>query len=210
MHAAFPGITQGIHEVMKLGAREGKVPGLLDRVGGTLLAHGMALLLQLGFGFLLRDSLLNKEQAEKSEEFFRENFEITDPEAEGGMRYYQGKFLIRTNKPDDDMNVYFRFCPDPEALYKETPFGKALDSSAVVSAEALTEEEAEEIEKDPDRVDMVIRFKDVKSIIGLVGRSDFDTASLLLENIVQMTGNTTHLFKFAAIAKNIELMVKPN
>jgi len=210
MHAAFPGVTQGIHEVMRLGAREGKIPGLPEQVGGTFLAHGMALLLKVGFGFLLRDSLLNKKQAEKAEKFFRENFEITDPQAEGGKRYYQGKFLIRTNKPGDDMNVYFRFCPKPEALYKKTPFGKALDSSAVVSAEALTEEEAAKIEKDPDRVDMVLRFKDVKSIVGLVGRSEFDTASLLLENIVQITGNTVHLFKFGAIAKNIELELLPS
>lgn len=209
MHAAFPGVTQGIHEVMRLGAREADLP-LLDRVGGPLLAHGMALLLKLGFGFLLRDSLLNQEQAEKAEAFFRDNFEITDPDAEGGMRYYQGKFLIRTNKPGDDMNVYFRFCPKPEALYKKTPFGKALDSSAVVSAEAVTEEEAEAIEKDPDRVDMVIRFKDVKSIVGLIGRSSLDTASLLLDNLVQIKGNTVHLFKFGAIAKNIELMVRPS
>ena len=207
MHAGFPCFTREMNTVLRLGAREGEgdMPHLLDRVGGTLLAHGMAVLLKLGFGFIMRDSLLDEEQDRKARDFFRENFEIRDPGAPNGTRYYQGKFLIRTKKPGDDMNVYLRFCPRPEALFKRTPSGRTLQPSAVVSVEALTEEEAERVEGDPGQVDMVIRFKDLKAITGLVGRPDVDVIQLMLENVVQMSGNVGHLFKFGAIAKNIEL-----
>ena len=204
MHAAFPRFTKEINQVMQLGFKADEVSALLDRVGGRLLANGMAMLLKLGFGFVMRDSLLNKDQSEKALAFFNDNFVIYDPNAQGGERYYQGKFLIRTRKPEDDMNVLLKFCPNPEKLFKETSSGKELHPLGVVSSETLSEEEADRIEKDPDQVDLVFRFKDVESIIGLLGRPDVDMVGLLLENLVQLTGNVGHLFKIGAIAANVE------
>jgi hypothetical protein len=199
--------------LLRLGAKEGKVEGLLDRIGGTFLAHGMAVVLKVGLCFVMRYSLLNRKQAKKAEEFFRENFEIRDPEAPNGIRYYQGKILVRTEKPEDDMNVYLRFCPDRKSLFKKgllgsirkALFGTALDTSAVVSTDVLKEEEAERLQKDPEKVDLVISFRDATTIIGLVGRPNLDMGGLLVENVVQMKGNVGHLFKFGAIAKNVEM-----
>jgi hypothetical protein len=205
MHAGFPCFTQDIQQVMRLGRREANMPELVEHVGGTLLASGMAVLLKLGFGYVMRNSLLDAAQAKKAMAFFDENFVITDPTAAGGERYYQGQFLIRTRKDRDDMNVWLRFCPDPDVMMIETPFGKALNSLAVVSTDVLDEREADAIERDPDKVDLVIRFKDIDSIVGLIGRENVDIVGLLLENLVQLTGNVGHLFKLGAIAKNIEL-----
>lgn len=213
MHAGFPCFSQEMNGLLRLGAKEGKVEGLLDRIGGTFLAHGMAVVLKVGLCFVMRYSLLNRKQAKKAEAFFRENFEIRDPEAPNGIRYYQGKILVRTEKPEDDMNVYLRFCPDREALFKKgllgsirkALFGTALDTSAVVSTDVLKEEEAGRLQKDPEKVDLVISFRDVKSIVDLVRRPSLDMGSLLVENVVQMKGNVGHLFKFGAIAKNVEL-----
>jgi len=204
MHAGFPRFTKEINQLMQRGFKDGDVSGFFDQAGGKLLAKGMATLLKLGFGFVMRDSLLSKEQSEKALAFFNDNFVTSDPNAEGGRGYYQGKFLIRTRKPDDDMNVWLKFCPEPEKLFEETASGKELHPQAVVSTEALSEEEAERIEKDPDQVDLVIRFKDSQSIVGLLGRPDVDMVGLLLENLVQMTGNVGHLFKIGAIAANLE------
>ena len=204
MHAGFPRFTKEINQLMQRGFKNGDVSGFFDQAGGKLLAKGMATLLKLGFGFVMRDSLLSKEQSEKAMAFFKDNFVISDPNAEGGRGYYQGKFLIRTRKPDDDMNVWLKFCPEPEKLFEETASGKELHPLAVVSTEALSEEEAERIEKDPDQVDLVIRFKDSQSIVELLGRPDVDMVGLLLENLVQMTGNVGHLFKIGAIAANLE------
>ena len=75
---------------------------------------------------------------------------------------------------------------------------------AVVSTKTLTEEKADKIEKNPDKVDLVIRFKDVESIMQLLKRPDADMVGLLLENLVQLTGNVGHLFKIGAIAANVE------
>lgn len=213
MHAGFPCFSQEMNGLLRLGAKDAKIDGLLERAGGTLLAHGMAALLKAGFCFVMRYSLFSRRQAGKAEEFFRENFEIRDPEAPNGIRYYQGKILVRTEKPEDDMNVYLRFCTEPEALFRKgllgsiqkALFGTALDTSAVVSTEVLSEKDAEKLQKDPDKVDLVISFKDVRSIVGLVGKPNIDMGSLLIENVVQMKGNVGHLFKFGAIAKNIEL-----
>ncbi|MHB0984956.1 MAG: hypothetical protein ACYC05_05095 [Sulfuricella sp.] len=205
MHAAFPRFPEEIHRVMRLGAGAGAMPQLLEAAGGTLLANGMAILLKLGFGYVMRDSLLGETPSGKAMAFFKENFVFTDPNAPGGQRYYQGKFLIRTRRPGDDMNVWLRFCPEPERLFKATPFGTALDPLAVIATEVLSEAEAERIEKDPGQVDLVIRFRDVDSIVGLIGRPNVDIVGLLLENIVQLTGNVGHLFKLGALAKNVEL-----
>ena len=205
MHAAFPRFTREINQIMQLGAVNNAASDLMDKVGGKFLAEGMAMMLKLGFGFLMRDSLLSKEQSEKAADFFNDNFVITDPNAKGGKRYYQGKFLIRTKRPDDDMNVLLKFCPEPESLFIKTPFGKSLNPLSVVMTETMSEKRAEKIEKDPDRVDLVIRFKDVKSIKGLLKKPDVDMVGLLLDNLVQLTGNVGHLFKLGAIAKNVEL-----
>ena len=140
--------------------------------------------------------------------FFENNFVIKDPNVAGGIRYYQGKILIRTRKPQDDMNVLIKFCPDPEALYIQTPFGRQLNPAAIVTTEALSETEADRIERDPNEVDLMIRFKDTQAILGLAGRPNVDVAQLLIENLVQITGNFGHMFKFGAIGMNVQMAMK--
>ena len=205
MHAGFPCFSQDIQRVMGLGLGNKDVPDLVDSIAGPALAGGMAVLLKLGFGYLMRDSLVDKAQSRKALAFFEENFVFRDPRAPDGQSYYQGKFLLRTRKPGDDMNVWLRFCPDPEELYIDTPFGRSLNGLKVVTAEKVSEAQAEKLQKDPEQVDLVIRFKDLDSIVGLIGRDSVDIVGLLLENTVQLSGNVGHLFKLGAIAKNIEL-----
>ena len=205
MHAGFPCFSQDIQQVMRLGASESEVPELVDTLGGPVLAGGMALLLKLGFGYIMRDCLLDKERSEKAMAFFNENFIFRDPNAPNGQRYYQGKFLLRTRKAGDNMNVWLRFCPEPDELFVDTPFGRTINSLHVVDTEVVDEGKANALEKNPDKVDLVIRFKDIDSILGLIGRDNVDIVGLLLENVVQLTGNVGHLFKLGAIAKNIEL-----
>ena len=204
MHAAFPRFSREIKQIMQLGAVNSTASELMDRAGGRFLAEGMARLLKLGFGFLMLDSVSNRDQPERAETFFNDNFVITDSTAPGGKRYYQGKFMIRTKKPDDDMNVLLKFCPQPGKLYKETPLGTFLDPLSVVTTETLKENQADRIEKDQDQVDLVIRFKDVRSIKGLLKQPDMDMVSMLLDNVVQLTGNIGHLFKLGAIAQNVK------
>lgn len=209
MHAGFPCLLPNLQKTLKLGAnaamQSGALPAVLDKTQGRLLAGGMAVALRLGFGYLLRDCHLNAAQAAKANAFFEENFVILDPAAPGGRRYYQGKFLIRTSRRGDDMNVLLRFCPNPEALYLKTPFGTALNSLALVDCQVLDENQADRIENDPSKVDLVVKFKDVQSIIGLLGRGGVDIVGLLLENLVQLTGHVGHLFKLGAIATDIQL-----
>jgi len=205
MHAGFPCFTQNIQQVMRLGAKEREVPDLVQSVGGTVLATGMAVLLKLGFGYIMRNSLIDQAQSEKALAFFKENFVFSDPNAPGGERYYQGNFLIRTSAPDDHMNVYLKFCPDTDDLFVETVFGTCLNPLAVVSTDVLSEVEADKLERDPNKVDLVIRFRDINAILSLIGRDEVDIVGLLLENVVQLTGNVGHLFKLGAIAKEIEL-----
>lgn len=188
MHAAFPRLTKEFNQV---------VFGMGDAMAGEFVAGGMALLIKLGFRVAVIKAILEEN------DFFRENFVIKDPLAPSGERFYQGKFLIRTKEEDDDMNVLIRFCPDPKKFYVNGFFNPL---AKVVSAKALDEKEADKIDGDPRKVDIVIRFKDVGAITGLVGRPNIDMASLLLENLVQITGNAGHLFKLGAIAKNIELL----
>lgn len=199
MHAAFPRFTNEIDQVMKHSFNTSEASVLLDRIGGKLLAKGMAFLLELVFGLLVL-----KDLPDKSKKFFDENFVIVDPDAVGGKRYYQGKFLIRTRKPEDDMNVLLKFCPDPDELFIGSPSTEVVNPLAVVSTKTLAEEKADKIAKNPDKVDLVIRFKDVESIMQLLKRPDADMVGLLLENLVQLTGNVGHLFKIGAIAANVE------
>jgi hypothetical protein len=202
MHAAFPHFTKEINQVMQHGFKNIEASVLFGRVGGKLLAEGMAVLLKLVFGFIVL-----KDLPDKSLDFFDKNFVILDPNAEGGKRYYQAKFLIRTRKPEDNMNVLLEFCSDPANLFIGGPAGKVLNPLAVVSTQTPSEKSADEMEKDPDKVDLVICFKDAESIIGLLKRPDVDMVGLLLENLVQLTGNVGHLFKLAAIAANIKQAV---
>lgn len=201
MHAGFPCVTPGIQHVLHQGSKE---VNLVDMVGGPVLAGGIALLLKAGFGYVLRDSLLDKKRAEKALAFFNENFVFIDPTAPGGQRYYQGQFLFRTRKPGDNMNVWLRFCPDPGKIFIDTPFGRTINSLAIVETKVVDEKEADQLEHDIDKVDLVVRFKDIDSIIALIGRDNVDMVGLLLENVVQLTGNVGHLFKLGAIAANVE------
>jgi len=209
MHAGLSFNFDSINRVFQLGEKAGldmeDLAKGFNRSTGIIMANGMALLVKLGFAFLVKDSLLSKENAKKSQTFFDENFVIDDPNAKGGQRFYQGRFLIRTRRAKDDMNVWVRFCPEPEDMYLSTPFGKALNPKALVSTTTLSEREADSIAEDPNKVDLVIQFKDVESILGLIGRDQVDIVGLLLENLVQLKGNVGHLFKLGAIAKNIEL-----
>ncbi|MER0214840.1 MAG: hypothetical protein DU481_01315 [Nitrosomonas sp.] len=211
MHATIPALPGGIHYILKsgieLGEADGTLSGLLNRMEGTMLAAGMAVMIKLGFGFLINPGL-TESQAKKAQHFFENNFVIKDPNVTGGIRYYQGKILIRTRKPQDDMNVLIKFCPDPEALYIQTPFGRQLNPAAIVTTEALSEAEADRIERDPNAVDLMIRFKDTQAILGLAGRPNVDVAQLLIENLVQITGNFGHMFKFGAIGMNVQMAMK--
>jgi len=77
-----------------------------------------------------------------------------------------------------------------------------------VTTEALSETEADRIERDPNAVDLMIRFKDTQAILGLAGRPNVDVAQLLIENLVQITGNFGHMFKFGAIGMNVQMAMK--
>jgi len=204
MHAGFPCFTKELQQTMRRGAESKEVPQALEAVGGTLIASGMAVLLKLGFAYVMRDSLLDRERAEKALRFFQDNFVMEDPTVPGGERYYQGKFLIRTRKAKDDMNVYLSFCEKPEALFTDTPFGRCLNPLAVVSTKILDEARAQRLEESPDKVDLVIRFKDNRAILSLIGKEDVDIVGMLLDNVVQLTGNVGHLFKLGAIAAETE------
>lgn len=208
MHAGLSFLMPQLQKTIKLGAEAaasiGELPPSLEEARGRILANGMAVALNLGFGFLLRDAHLSREQSDKAKAFFEENFVILDPNASGGRRYYQGKFMVRTSHPGDDMNVLLRFCPHPEKLYIKTPFGETLNPLAVAETTVLSEAEAAKLEQDPAQVDLVVRFKNSSSIIGLLGRPDVDIVGLLLENQVQLTGHVGHLFKLGAIAADIQ------
>lgn len=193
MHATIPVLPQGIHYLMRAGLSRVKLPHELDEIGGRLLAETLAGAIRLGFGYLLLEGL-DAEKSAQAEAFFNENFVIP-------AGYYQGKILIRTRS--DGMNVYLRFCPEPDELYLDTPFGKRLNPAAIICAEAIDDSEADAIERDPARIDLVIRFRDIPAILSLMQRPDADVVQLLLENLLQITGNFGHLFKFGAIGKSV-------
>ena len=213
MHAAFPQINSEILSVMREGVKRAKLDKQLDRIAGTTLANGMALALRLVFDFTVRysnwKSVVNYLSLgrlyKKDMDFLVENFEIKDSSAEGGKRYYQGRILFRTDKQGDDMNVLMEFCPDPEKLFRNTVFGRVPNPGAIVSTTVLKEKDAEQIENDPDKVDVVILFKDVKAILGLTENPNIDLVSLLLDNLMHVRGNVGHIFKFGSIATNLKL-----
>ncbi len=207
MHAGFPQVTPGILRTLNSGMQsDAHLKGLLSQSGGHMVAEGMALALRLGFSLILRDGLLDEAQSRRAREFFADNFEITDPMAPGGKRYYQGRFLIRTRRDGDDMNVLLEFCPEPDKLYRQMPWGQCLDPFAVVHTRAMDEDEAERLER---KVDLVISFKDAETILGLIGQPNVDIVGLLLQNRVQLTGNVGHLFKLGAIGADVQRLTAP-
>ncbi len=213
MHAAFPQINSEILSVMREGVKRAKLDKQLDRIAGTALANGMALALKLVFGFTMISSTWKSvvnylslgRLYKKDMDFLVENFEILDSSVEGGKRYYQGRILFRTDKQGDDMNVLLEFCPDPEKLFRNTIFGRVPNPDAIVATTVLKEKDAEQIENDPDKVDIVILFKDVKAILGLTENPNIDLVSLLLDNLMHVRGNVGHIFKFGSIATNLKL-----
>ncbi|HEY5993058.1 MAG TPA: hypothetical protein VIU46_00490 [Gallionellaceae bacterium] len=224
MHAAIPRLFPAIHQALKLGLTHGvnsqesdKRRGLdklarfgalatqdkpgnidlgLDRAVGSFVAEAMALLLECSFGLImLGDEIEHGTKAK----FFEENFVFRDPNAPGGKRYYQGIFLITTRDPNEDMNVLLEFCPNPLSLADETPA-----ASAVVRARAVSKQEAEVLKTTPFAIDLLIQFRDLSAIFGLIGTANLDMVSLMLQNKVQMKGNTGHLFKLGAISASVQ------
>ncbi|MDD2722003.1 MAG: hypothetical protein PHH47_11915 [Gallionella sp.] len=205
MHAGFPQIPSGLMRTFNLGMQDDdELKGLLSQSGGHLLAEGMAMAVRLGFSLILREGLLDEAHSHRAREFFADNFEITDPMVAGGKRYYQGRFLIRTRQAGDNMNVLVEFCPEPDKLYCTMPWGQALLPFEVVRSRTMDEAEAEQMER---HVDLVIRFRDARTILGLIGQPDVDIVGLLLKNLVQLTGNVGHLFKLGAIGSEVQRLV---
>ncbi len=213
MHAAFPQINSEILSVVSEGMKRAKLDKQLDRIAGTAFANGMALALKLVFGFTMVSSTWKSvvnylslgRLYRKDMDFFAENFEILDSSVEGGKRYYQGRILFRTDRQGDNMNVLLEFCPNPEKLFRNTVFGRVPNTDAIVSTTVLVEKDAEQIENDPDKVDVVILFKDVQAIIGLAENPNIDLVGLLLDNLMHVRGNVGHIFKFGSIATNLKL-----
>lgn len=207
MHAGFPQLPDGLLRTLHSGMQsEVHLKLLLEQGGGHLVAEGMALALRLGFSLILRDGLLDEAQSRRAQAFFADNFEITDPMVEGGKRYYQGRFLIRTRQAGDDMNVLLAFCPKPAELWRNMPWGLSLDPFAVVHTRVMDEAEADRLERE---VDLVIRFKDGETILGLIGQANVDIVGLLLKNLVQLSGNVGHLFKLGAIGADVQRLMVP-
>lgn len=201
MHAAFPHLLPQIQQAMKLGhthgIQSGAMVALEEKIGGRLIAEAMAIVMKLAFGFLiLRDEI----GFDAKNEFFNENFVFTDPNAPGGKRYYQGKFLITTRNPEEDMNVLVQFCPEPEKLF----IAGMLNPAAVVKTEALGREEAQRMASTPFAVDIIIQFRNISAILGLLHGPGADLVSLLLQNKVQFKGNTGHMFKLGAISASMQ------
>jgi hypothetical protein len=230
MHAAFPRFFPEIHQAMRLGLAHGaradsslaaagypkdaqdrlrqvarlnelvkadkpsEIEIVLEGALGSLVADGMAVVLELAFGLLVLGEEI------KGEQFFEENFVFRDPNAPGGKRYYQGKFLITTRDPNEDMNVLLQFCPRPDALY----FDGILDPAAVVTARAVGKEEAATLKNTPFAFDLLMQFRDLAAIFGLIGSADLDMVGLMLQNKVQFKGNTGHLFKLGAISAGVQ------
>jgi hypothetical protein len=195
MHAGLACISKDIAHLIHLQSAPEWI-----RVTGTLLANGIAAAVKMGHIGLEAKGLLVEQDL--TQQFFDDNLAVENPS--NGAPFYQGRFLIRTLKPGDDLNVKISFCPDPDGIY--TGDG-GIKPDRVITAEALTEDQADAIEGNPDEVDLVIRFKEAASIVALFGQSDVDTVGLLLDNVVQLDGNIGHLFKIGAIASDIMRIV---
>ena len=179
---------------------------------GKLVAKVMALLIEHGFQAFASVNALVKRRS-----FFEENFIILDDNAKEAL--YRGKFLIRTMQPDDQMNVWFGFLQSGGLFallikffkYLRDKTGDRIDfysilrSANLVSTKTLSEAEADQYENDPDRVDLVLRFKDIATIYRLLQSSNLDMVDLMFKNLLQIYGNQNHLYKLGAITKNLQL-----
>ena len=205
----FIKVLQGGPEQQELARKQTDFFTVLE---GKLVAKVMALLIEHGFqAFATIDALV------KQNSFFEENFVILDDRGQEAL--YQGKFLIRTRQPGDQMNVWFGFlqgngllAPLSELVRKLRDKTKdridlysILKSADLVSAKTLSEAEADEYENDPDRVDLVLRFKDIPSIYGLLQSQNLDMVDLMFKNLLQIYGNQNHMYKLGAISRNIQL-----
>ncbi len=189
-------------DIMKLGPIKDKIEDVVNNVGGPIVAKAMAFVLKSVFLAIMCDAYFNRD---KAKEFFLENFEIDDDTVPGGKRYYEGKFLFRTDRPGDNMNVLLKFCHDPDALFDDDGY---VDPDAVVSTKTLEEHEADKIEEAPDKVDFVIYFKDIAAMIGLIGMKDLDPITMLMNNVMHVKGNAGQIGKFGSIATNIVELLK--
>ncbi len=172
----------------------------IEMAVGRLVAEAMAVVLEIAFGLVM---LGDEIEHGKKAKFFEDNFVFVDPNAPGGKRYYQGRFLITTRDPNEDMNVLLEFCPNPASL----PSGTAPPASSVVRARAVSMQEAEILKTTPFAIDLLMQFRDLSAIFGLIGTANLDMVSLMLQNKVQMKGNTGHLFKLGAISQSLEAAV---
>lgn len=179
---------------------------------GKVLSAVLATLIEHGFqAFATLDAVV------RPFSFFEENFIILDDNGDEGL--YQGKFLIRTQNPDDQMNVWFGFLQsnwlmEPFAgILKEIrnktggwiDFYSILKSTDLVTAKTLSEKQADRYEDDPDRVDLVIRFKDISSIYDLLHSPQLDMVDLMFKNLLQIYGNQNHMFKLGSITRNLQM-----
>ena len=87
------------------------------------------------------------------------------------------------------------------------PYAEAAEVAGSVARgeSTLSEAEADEYENDPDRVDLVLRFKDIPSIYGLLQSQRLDMVDLMFKNLLQIYGNQNHMYKLGAISRNLQL-----
>lgn len=179
---------------------------------GKIVATVMAMLIEHGFqAFSTLDSLLRRRS------FFEENFVILDDRGKESL--YRGRFLIRTQDPHDQMNVWFGFLQSswlPDAFVRflkllRDKTGDRVDlysfflSMNLVSTKTLDEQEADRYENDPDKVDLVIRFKDISTIYRLLQSGDLDMVDLMFKNLMQIYGNQNHMYKLGYITRNLQM-----
>ena len=146
----FVKVLQGRPEQQEIAKKETNFFTVLE---GKLVANVMAMLIEHGFqAFATLDALV------KRNSFFEENFIVIDDD--GREALYQGKFLIRTRQPDDQMNVWFAFLQtngflEPlrrllkgirDKTEDRIDFYSILQSTDLVSTKTLNEKEADEYE----------------------------------------------------------------
>lgn len=179
---------------------------------GKLVAKVMELLIEHGFQAFATVNALVKRKS-----FFEENFIILDDDAKEAL--YRVKFLIRAMQPDDQMNVWSGFLPSGGLFapllkffkYLRDKTGGRIDfysilrSANLVSTKTLSEAKADQYENDPDRVDLVLRFKDIATIYRLLQSSNLDMVDLMFKNLLRIYGNQNHLYKLGAITRNLQL-----
>ena len=205
----FIRFLQGRPEQQELAKKESNFFTALE---GKLVANVMAILIEHGFqAFSAINAVIKKES------FFEDNFIILDDHGKEAL--YKGKFLIRTRQPGDQMNVWFGFlqgnrllAPLSYLLKKirdktddRIDFYSVLKSMNLVSTKTLSEKKADRYENDPDRVDLVLRFKDIPSIYGLLQSKNLDMVNMMFKNLLQIYGNQNHMYKLGSITRNLQL-----